>query len=209
MLSYTGYASYAPSKYAVKGLADGLRVELQRNHIQVGCIYPPNMDTPCLKKENETKPVEGLFVEKNLETLYSPETIAQRAITHIKKGDPHIYCDFDAWGVNLTSCGIGPYNNIFTSILFIIPGMIFTNLFRLLILGIYKMKRFTETSRQPLWIQGQYIAPQTEDTVPSSFSSPNPPKTAIGPNNSSQLQSHSNCTKKARNDSEEMVFTSV
>ena len=148
-------------------------------------------------------------MEKNLETLYSPETIAQRAITHIKKGDPHIYCDFDAWGVNLTSCGIGPYNNIFTSILFIIPGMIFTNLFRLLILGIYKMKRFTEINRQPLWIQGQCIPSQTEDTPLNSLPSSNPYKTAIGRNNTSQFQSHSHCMKELHNDSEEMVFTSV
>lgn len=85
MLSYTGYTAYAPTKYAVKGLADGLRTELQRNNIQVGCIYPPNMDTPCLKKENETKPEEGLFIEKNLESLFPPSLIATRAIRHIKR----------------------------------------------------------------------------------------------------------------------------
>ena len=33
MLSYIGYAAYAPSKYAIKGLADGLRIELKRNNI--------------------------------------------------------------------------------------------------------------------------------------------------------------------------------
>ena len=38
MLSYTGYSAYAPSKYAIKGLADGLRMELHRNHIHVDCI---------------------------------------------------------------------------------------------------------------------------------------------------------------------------
>lgn len=85
LLSYTGYTAYAPSKYAVKGLADGLRTELQRNHIHVGCIYPPNMDTPCLQKENETKPEEGLFVEKNLESLFQPSLIASRAIYHMKR----------------------------------------------------------------------------------------------------------------------------
>ena len=85
MLSYTGYAAYAPSKYAIKGLADGLRLELKRNNIQVGCIYPPNMDTQCLKRENETKPEEGLYVESKFETLYSPSFIAKRVIRHIKR----------------------------------------------------------------------------------------------------------------------------
>ena len=85
MLSYTGYTAYAPSKYAIKGLADGLRMELDRHNIQVGCIYPPNMDTPCLEKENKTKPEEGLFVEKYFESLFTPQLIAQRVIQRIKR----------------------------------------------------------------------------------------------------------------------------
>ena len=85
MLSYTGYSAYAPSKYAIKGLADGLRMELYRNHIQVGCIYPPNMQTPCLERENRTKPEEGLFIEKYFESLYTPECIATRSLWHIKR----------------------------------------------------------------------------------------------------------------------------
>ena len=169
MLSYTGYAAYAPSKYAVKGLADGLRLELQRNNIHVGCVYPPNMDTPCLKKENETKPAEGLFVEKYLESLFSPADIASKTIRHIKRGDPHIYCDLDAWGVTLTSCNMGPHNNIFTSILFVIPAIVFTNIFRLILLGIYKMKRFTGAEREKKWTAGT-ASQGTEESIYTSIS---------------------------------------
>ena len=169
MLSYTGYIAYAPSKYAVKGLADGLRLELHRNNIQVGCIYPPNMDTPCLKKENETKPEEGLFVEHYLESLFSPADIASRAIRHIKRGDPHIYCDVDTWGVALTSCSMGPHNNVFASVLFVIPAMIITNLFRLILLGIYKFKRFTGAEREKKWTTG-FISQGAEENIYTSLS---------------------------------------
>ena len=169
MLSYTGYIAYAPSKYAVKGLADGLRLELHRNNIQVGCIYPPNMDTPCLKKENETKPEEGLFVEHYLESLFSPAVIASKAIRHIKRGDPHIYCDVDTWGVALNSCGMGPHNNVFASVLFVIPAMVISNLFRLILLGIYKFKRFTGTEREKKWTTGS-ISHGTEENIYTSLS---------------------------------------
>lgn len=49
---------------------------------------------------------------------------------------------------------MGPHNNIFNSILFVIPSIIFTNLFRLLLLGIYRMKRFSTPTRLNLWLKG-------------------------------------------------------
>lgn len=35
MINYTGYASYAPSKYAVKAIADGMRNEIGRHNVRV------------------------------------------------------------------------------------------------------------------------------------------------------------------------------
>ena len=167
MLSYIGYSAYAPSKYAVKGLADGLRMELQRCNIRVGCIYPPNMDTPCLRKENETKPKEGLYVEKHLESLFSPADIARKAIRHIKRGESQIYCDLDAWGVSIINGSMGPHNNIFVSILFAAPAILFTNAFRWILLGIYRMKQFIGPERRKKWTAGSDI--EGEDRVYTSL----------------------------------------
>lgn len=176
MLSYIGYAAYAPSKYAIKGLADGLRLELKRNNIHVGCIYPPNMDTPCLRKENETKPEEGLYVESKFETLYSPSVIAKRVIRHMKRvgmrmvrdyqGDPHIYGDLDAWGVGLSNFGLGPANNFFFSVLFVIPAMICTGAFRLLLSFVYTRKRFFGEDSRKKWTAGDCV---NEKTWPCLF----------------------------------------
>ncbi|WP_333822494.1 SDR family oxidoreductase [Pinisolibacter sp.] len=51
-----GYSAYAPSKFAVRGLAEVLRVELAEHGISVTLAYPPDTDTPQLAAERRTKP---------------------------------------------------------------------------------------------------------------------------------------------------------
>lgn len=51
-----GYAAYAPSKFAVRGLAEVLRVELAQHRISVTVAYPPDTRTPQLEAEEQTKP---------------------------------------------------------------------------------------------------------------------------------------------------------
>lgn len=46
-----GYAAYAPSKFALRGLADILRVELAGRGITVTLCLPPDTDTPMLQRE--------------------------------------------------------------------------------------------------------------------------------------------------------------
>ncbi len=51
-----GYSAYAPTKFAMRGLAEVLRVELKPENISVTLAYPPDTDTPQLLKEAESKP---------------------------------------------------------------------------------------------------------------------------------------------------------
>ncbi len=51
-----GYSAYCPSKFALRGLAEGLRAELKPMGIKVAIAYPPDTDTPQLAEENKTKP---------------------------------------------------------------------------------------------------------------------------------------------------------
>ena len=56
--SFLGYSSYAPTKFAVRGLADALRNELCGTGVRVSVAYPPDTDTPGFEQENKTKPPE-------------------------------------------------------------------------------------------------------------------------------------------------------
>ena len=61
MLGYmgmVGYASYAPTKFAIVGLSDALRNELHPHNIGISVLYPPDTETDGYEKENLTKPEE-------------------------------------------------------------------------------------------------------------------------------------------------------
>ncbi|KAJ3389594.1 3-dehydrosphinganine reductase [Entophlyctis sp. JEL0112] len=55
-ISFAGYSAYSASKYAVRGLADGLRNELLPLSIDVHFTHPGNMNTPGYQVELQTKP---------------------------------------------------------------------------------------------------------------------------------------------------------
>lgn len=53
-----GYSAYAPSKFAVRGLCESLRMELRPHGIRVAGVYPADVDTPQLAMEQPYKPYE-------------------------------------------------------------------------------------------------------------------------------------------------------
>ena len=60
-----GYAAYVPSKYAVRGYSDSLRLELKPLGIRVSVVFPPDTDTVGRDNENKTKPYETLEAFSN------------------------------------------------------------------------------------------------------------------------------------------------
>lgn len=81
-----GYAAYAPSKFAVRALAEVLRVELAPHGISVSLCYPPDTDTPQLEAEKRTKP-EATRIITGGAGLWQPAEVAQRVIRGMERGD--------------------------------------------------------------------------------------------------------------------------
>ncbi len=79
-----GFAAYAPSKFALAGLAEVLRHELKPYQIRISVIYPPDTDTPGLKAENLTKPLECKMLSENVR-LMRPEKVAEIFVNGILK----------------------------------------------------------------------------------------------------------------------------
>jgi 3-dehydrosphinganine reductase len=83
-LALFGYAAYVPSKYAVRGLSDSLRLELKPLGVRVSVVFPPDTDTPGLKQENKTKPFETL--EAFSSQVLSAEQVARAILRAMKRG---------------------------------------------------------------------------------------------------------------------------
>ncbi len=85
-----GFATYVPSKFAIVGLSEVLRQELKPYNINCTILYPPAMDTPGFKKENETKPKECFIIEERGKLL-QPEVVAEIFIEGILKKKYQIF----------------------------------------------------------------------------------------------------------------------
>jgi 3-dehydrosphinganine reductase len=73
-----GYSAYVPSKYALRGYSDSLRLELKPLGIRVSVVFPPDTDTPGMENENKTKPFETR--EAFSSKLVSPEEVAKQTL---------------------------------------------------------------------------------------------------------------------------------
>jgi 3-dehydrosphinganine reductase len=83
-----GFGAYGPSKYAVRGLMDVLRAEVERKGIYVGCAYPPDTLTPGFETENLIKPAETAAVSGGIKPKL-PEEIGAGIVRGIEK-DRHV-----------------------------------------------------------------------------------------------------------------------
>ena len=80
-MSVVGYASYAPGKHALRGLAETLRSEFKLYGIDVHIFFPCTMYTPGYERENATKPSVTLKLEES-----DPGLTARRAAQGMLNG---------------------------------------------------------------------------------------------------------------------------
>ena len=59
-----GYSAYSPAKFALRGFAEALQMEVRRDNISVVLAFPPDSDTPGFKLENEGKPKETELISE-------------------------------------------------------------------------------------------------------------------------------------------------
>lgn len=80
-----GYSAYSPPKFAVRGLLEVLRVELSPRGIHVGCVCPPDTDTPQLAYENQYKPAETFAISGAIKP-FTPERVAGSIVAGMERG---------------------------------------------------------------------------------------------------------------------------
>ena len=97
-----GYSAYSPPKFAVRGLLEVLRVELHPMGIHVGCVCPPDTDTPQLAYENRYKPAET-FATSGAIKPFTAERVAASIVRGMERGQFLISPDWQTQVVARTS----------------------------------------------------------------------------------------------------------
>ncbi len=84
LIGLYGYRTYAPSKFAVRGLAEVLRAELKPDGIAVSVVYPPDTDTPQLHEEIRTRPTATSRIAGGAK-MHSASSVAEAIMRGIAK----------------------------------------------------------------------------------------------------------------------------
>ena len=120
-----GFTSYAASKWALRGLAEALQMEVKPFGIMVSVAYPPDTDTPGYKEEMLTKP----DITKKLSesgTVFPATVVASDILNYSSKGYFGISTGLDGWLLKQVHPGMTPCNNIWE----VVQGILFSPLCR-------------------------------------------------------------------------------
>ena len=110
-----GYAAYSPSKFALRGYAECLHVELCHHpdlHVQIA--YPPDTDTPGFAQENRHKPAETTLISE-FAGLADPDVVGQkmwREATARPVPAFQVAFNWDGWLLCQLTSGFGPVTTL-------------------------------------------------------------------------------------------------
>lgn len=79
MLGIYGYGAYSPSKFALRGLAETIAMEVGHRGVSVTLALPADTDTPGLAEENRTKPLVTQIISGS-GGLAQPEHVAKQIL---------------------------------------------------------------------------------------------------------------------------------
>ncbi|KAJ2516159.1 3-dehydrosphinganine reductase [Coemansia sp. RSA 1939] len=110
MFGLVGYAGYCASKFAIRGLAEALRIELRPHQIAVHCYFPGTIFTPGYDAENLTKPQITKDIEGADDGL-PPHVCSRRLLRGIERGEFAVCSDPISMMFRCATRGAMPNNN--------------------------------------------------------------------------------------------------
>lgn len=90
LMGVFGYTAYSPSKFAVRGFAEALRMEARPQGISVCICFPPDTQTPQLEAEQAHLPPETKAIAGAVKVM-SAKDVAQATVTGMLAGRFAIY----------------------------------------------------------------------------------------------------------------------
>ncbi|WP_327526711.1 SDR family oxidoreductase [Bosea sp. (in: a-proteobacteria)] len=85
-IGIAGYSGYAPGKFAVRALAEILRLELEAEGIAISVVFPPDTQTPQLERERLKRPLVTRLISEQGGVLTASQ-VAERIVACAERGD--------------------------------------------------------------------------------------------------------------------------
>ncbi|XP_018420171.1 PREDICTED: 3-ketodihydrosphingosine reductase [Nanorana parkeri] len=110
-LGLFGYTAYSPSKFALRGLAEALQMEVKPYNVYVTVAYPPDTDTPGFAEENKSKPLETKLISES-SSLCQPIQVAKVIVGDAIQGNFNSSVGSDGYMLSSLTCGMSPVTTI-------------------------------------------------------------------------------------------------
>ncbi|EDV29794.1 uncharacterized protein TRIADDRAFT_52550 [Trichoplax adhaerens] len=115
-----GYTAYSASKFALRGLAECLRMEVKPYGVNVSIAFPPDTDTPGYKEEIERGVPEETVIISKSSGLYTSDFVADNILKGITNGDFFIPVGFEGNVLTIITAGMAPAASVIDGIIQII-----------------------------------------------------------------------------------------
>mmetsp|Transcript_29291 Transcript_29291/g.48412 ORF Transcript_29291/g.48412 Transcript_29291/m.48412 type:complete len:180 (+) Transcript_29291:587-1126(+) len=112
-----GYTAYTPTKFALRGFAESLHMELLNHNVHVQLVFPPDTDTPGFTEENKHKPRETQLISETL-GLMQPQDVGRRMVQEAIVDNPKfaVYFGFEGWMLSTVTSGMSPESSFLDAV---------------------------------------------------------------------------------------------
>ncbi|NXF70857.1 KDSR reductase, partial [Sclerurus mexicanus] len=140
-LGLFGYTAYSPTKFALRGLAEALQMEVKPYNVYITVAYPPDTDTPGFAEESKTKPLETKLISET-SSVCQAEQVARVIVKDAIQGNFNSSVGSDGYMLSILTSGMSPV----TSITEALQQVVCMGIFR--IIGLFYLGSFDSIVRR-------------------------------------------------------------
>ncbi|KAH0617977.1 hypothetical protein JD844_016803 [Phrynosoma platyrhinos] len=136
-----GYSAYSATKFALRGLAEALQMEVKPYNIYITVAYPPDTDTPGYAEESQTKLLETKLISE-ASSICQPDHVARIIVKDAIQGKFFSSVGADGHMLAVLTSGMSPVSSIGEAL----EAVIFMGFFRFI--GLYFIASFDSIVRR-------------------------------------------------------------
>nr|XP_032813509.1 3-ketodihydrosphingosine reductase [Petromyzon marinus] len=154
-LGLYGFTAYSPTKFALRGLAEALQMEVKPYNVYVTLAFPPDTDTPGFHEEIKDKPLETKLISETA-GLYQPEFVAKVIVKDAVLGNFNSSVGSDGYMLCSLTSGMSPVTSITEGL----QQVVTMGLFRLI--SLFYLCSFDSIVRRCMMKREGCTSPKTE-----------------------------------------------